>query len=295
MKIVTELALSLKNSPQVKRWLDAFSETAQLPVYFAPAPFKDLGIMDQKYANPFCKMVSATERGCGECASFQKKMTENTQSENSQFCGHGLVETTIPIHFDYQLVGYLQTGHIRIQEHPPKSLKRPAWLDKSLQGKERVQLSEFYEGTPTLSQRQYDDRIELLKIIASQIEIFAKDSSVKEKGETSKIALVIDYLKANFKKKISLETISKKVGISRFYLCKLFLKETGVNLLDYLNGLRLENAKLLLHEGDQKIADIAIESGFQSVPHFNQVFKKRIGVSPKQYLKQFLVTTNDLD
>jgi AraC-like DNA-binding protein len=81
--------------------------------------------------------------------------------------------------------------------------------------------------------------------------------------------------------------VSKKVDISRFYLCKLFLKETGVNLLDYLNGLRLEYAKLQLHDTNRKIADVAIESGFQSVPHFNQVFKKRIGVSPKQYLKQF--------
>lgn len=287
MKIATELALSLKNSPQVKRWLDAFSETAHLPVYFAPAPFKDLGIMDQKYANPFCKMVSATERGCGECASFQKRLTENTQTESSQFCDHGLVETTIPIHFDYQLVGYLQTGHVRIQENSQKTLKRSSWLEKSCQGKELVQLAEFYEETPTLTQRQYDDRIELLKVIALQIQIYAKDSVVKEKGETSKIALVIDYLKENFKKKISLEMVSKKVDISRFYLCKLFLKETGVNLLDYLNGLRLEHAKLQLHDGSRKIADIAIESGFQSVPHFNQVFKKRIGVSPKQYLKQF--------
>ncbi len=289
MKIATELALSLKNSPQVKRWLDAFSETAQLPVYFAPAPFKDLGIMDQKYANPFCKMVSATERGCGECSSFQKRLTENTQTECSQFCEHGLVETTIPIHFDYQLVGYLQTGHIRIEEHSQKNLKPSAWLDKSCQGKEKSQLAAFYEETRTLTQRQYDDRIELLKLVGMQIEVFAKDSSVKEKGETSKIALVIDYLKENFKKKISLETISKKVGISRFYLCKLFLKETGVNLLDYLNGLRLEHAKLQLHEGARKIADVAIESGFQSVPHFNQVFRKRIGVSPKQYLNQFAV------
>ncbi|MES2309675.1 MAG: helix-turn-helix domain-containing protein [Verrucomicrobiota bacterium] len=291
MKFATELALNLKNSPQVKRWLDAFSETSRLPVYFAPAPFKDLGIMDQKHSNPFCKMVSATERGCGECESFQKRLAENTQTESTQFCDHGLVETTIPIQVDYRLIGYLQTGHIRIQEHVPKTVTRNSGLEKSGRGKETEAMAQLYEESPTLTQKEYDDRVEILKLIAAQIETFAKNSSVKEKGETTKIAQVIDYLKENFKKKISLETISKKVGISRFYLCKLFLKETGVNLLDYLNGLRLEYAKIELHAGEKKIANIALDSGFQSVPHFNQVFRKKVGVSPKQYLKQFVVTS----
>jgi AraC-like DNA-binding protein len=247
--------------------------------------------MDQKYANPFCKMVSTSERGCGECASFQKRLTENTQSDCTQFCDHGLVETTIPIHVDYRLVGYLQTGHIRIQEHAPKSFTRNlVSLEKSGRGKEFDAMSKLYDQTPTLTQKEYNDRVEILKLIARQLEVYAKTTTSKEKGETSKIAQVIDYLKSNYKNKISLETISKKVGISRFYLCKLFLKETGVNLLDYLNGLRLEHAKLELHEGEKKIADVALDSGFQSVPHFNQVFRKKIGVSPKQYLKQFTVS-----
>lgn len=292
MKIATEIALKLKNSSEVKGWLNSFSEVTRLPVHFAPAPFKGISMLDQKYANPFCKLVAGSERGCGECENFVKKMATNTQSDCSQFCEHGLVETTIPVQSDFQLIGYLQTGHVKIQEHSSADFDtRKGWLAKQANPEELKQLSEFYSQTPVFSKKEYDDRVELLKIIARQMETLAHESHEKEKGETSKIAQVIDYLKANFRKKISLDSIGKKIGISRFYLCKLFLKETGVNLLDYLNGLRLEHAKIQLHEGKKKIAEIALESGFQSVPHFNQVFRKFNNVSPKQYLKQFVVAS----
>lgn len=292
MKIATELALKLKNSSEVKKWLEAYSEVTKMPVHFAPAPFKDLGIMNQKYANPFCKMVAGSERGCGECANFLKKMTTNTQSDCSILCEHGLMETTIPVQCEFRLLGYLQTGHVKIEGKSDKNvLEKDSWLKKQARGEEIKQLKEFYQVTPSFTQVEYDARVELLKILARQMEIFAQSAHVEEKGETSKIAQVMDYLKANYHKKISLETVAKKIGISRFYLCKLFLKETGVNLLDYLNGLRLEHAKLELHQGVKKVADIALESGFQSVPHFNQVFRKRNGVSPKQYLKQFVVVS----
>jgi len=73
-------------------------------------------------------------------------------------------------------------------------------------------------------------------------------------------------------------------GISPFYLSGIFKKETGKNLLAYINSLRIEEGKRLLAEG-REIAEAAALSGFRDAGAFIRVFKKVCGVTPGQYRK----------
>jgi AraC-like DNA-binding protein len=76
------------------------------------------------------------------------------------------------------------------------------------------------------------------------------------------------------------------VNTSSFYFCKLFKKATGLNFTDYVSRVRIEKAKNLLLNPNLRISEIAFEVGFQSLTHFNRVFKKIIGQSPTQYRGQ---------
>src|SRR4029434_1902328 len=60
-------------------------------------------------------------------------------------------------------------------------------------------------------------------------------------------------------------------------------KATGVNFTEYLSRVRIEKAKNLLLNPNLRISEIAYEVGFQSLTHFNRVFKKVAGESPTEY------------
>jgi AraC-like DNA-binding protein len=69
----------------------------------------------------------------------------------------------------------------------------------------------------------------------------------------------------------------------------MFKKATGINFTDYVARVRIEKAKNLLLNPNLRISEIAYEVGFQSLTHFNRVFKKILGRSPTDYRTQLLM------
>ena len=82
---------------------------------------------------------------------------------------------------------------------------------------------------------------------------------------------------------LSLGSVARAVNTSTFYFCKMFKKATGLNFTDYLSRVRVEKAKNLLLNPNARVSEIAYEAGFQSLTHFNRVFKKVAGQSPTAY------------
>jgi AraC-like DNA-binding protein len=66
----------------------------------------------------------------------------------------------------------------------------------------------------------------------------------------------------------------------------MFKKATGINFTDYLSRVRIEKAKNLLLNPNLRVSEIAYEVGFQSLTHFNRVFKRVVGQSPTEYREQ---------
>ena len=91
------------------------------------------------------------------------------------------------------------------------------------------------------------------------------------------------YIQDHQDEDLSLSQVAKAVNTSTFYFCKLFKKVTGLNFTDYVSRLRIEKAKNLLLNPNLRISEIAYEVGFQSLTHFNRVFKKIMGQSPTEY------------
>jgi AraC-like DNA-binding protein len=70
----------------------------------------------------------------------------------------------------------------------------------------------------------------------------------------------------------------------------MFKKVTGINFTDYLSRVRIEKSKNLLLNPNLRVSEIAYEVGFQSLTHFNRVFKKILGQAPTEYRAQLLGT-----
>lgn len=116
---------------------------------------------------------------------------------------------------------------------------------------------------------------EIAKLVCSVDEASKKEIPV--------VSLVKDLVKERFTHDILLKSLAEELGISIFYMCHLFKKETGLTIIDYKNQLRITRAKYLLINTNMKITEITQECGFGSDSYFSKVFIDSEKVSPTQY------------
>ncbi|HIU34975.1 MAG TPA: PocR ligand-binding domain-containing protein [Candidatus Pullichristensenella excrementigallinarum] len=91
------------------------------------------------------------------------------------------------------------------------------------------------------------------------------------------------YLLEHFTQDISLASVAEAIGISASYLSHLFKSGLSVTFTEYLAGIRVDFAKQLLQNGEAPVSDIARRVGYEDVNYFIRIFKKTIGLTPKQY------------
>jgi AraC-like DNA-binding protein len=94
---------------------------------------------------------------------------------------------------------------------------------------------------------------------------------------------VMEYVKANYSKKLTLDDIARHVYLSRSYLSSIFKEETGQSLFSYVNSVRVEKSRMFLLDNSISLVDISEMCGFEDQSYFTKVFKKAMGVSPKKY------------
>lgn len=94
---------------------------------------------------------------------------------------------------------------------------------------------------------------------------------------------VTEYIKANFRKIISLEEAAKYCGYSKFYFSRMFKEMTGMLFVDYLAAYRIREAVRLMETTNFSQLDIALEVGFNSYQRYVFSFKKMYGETPKRY------------
>ncbi|MNI18691.1 HTH-type transcriptional regulator YesS [compost metagenome] len=93
---------------------------------------------------------------------------------------------------------------------------------------------------------------------------------------------VVLYLHEHYMTGLSLESCADMFGTSPYTLSRAFKQIVGINFIDYLTNLRIENAKKLLKDSDLKINEVAEKVGYQH-SYFNRLFKKYEGITPSRY------------
>lgn len=104
---------------------------------------------------------------------------------------------------------------------------------------------------------------------------------------TEEIQKALFYIENNLYDEISLDSISKHVGLSKFHFQRVFKKQLNSGVYKYIQKRRISNASLLLLNSELKIIDIALISGFSSQEAFSRTFKLYYQLPPRQYRLQF--------
>lgn len=97
---------------------------------------------------------------------------------------------------------------------------------------------------------------------------------------------VMEFIRTNYEKKISLEHVAGYVHLSSSYVGSLFRRKTGQTVSAYLNQVRIEKSKALLSCGELPISDVSYLCGFGDQSYFTRVFKKQTGLSPNKFRQQ---------
>ena len=107
--------------------------------------------------------------------------------------------------------------------------------------------------------------------------------AVPETKHTDTIQKVMEYVNANYMKRITLNDISDHVSFSVSYLSRIFKEEKGLSLSSYINEVRIRNAKSMLLSSDIPLSSLAYCCGFDDQSYFSKVFKKLTGATPGKY------------
>lgn len=108
-------------------------------------------------------------------------------------------------------------------------------------------------------------------------------------GKTTKSTMerVVQYIRANYNRELRLEILAGIFGYNSAYLGKVFHQYTGENFNNYLDEIRITEAKRLLSMDEYKVYEVAEMVGYSNINYFHNKFKKYVGMSPLSYKKQF--------
>lgn len=111
--------------------------------------------------------------------------------------------------------------------------------------------------------------------------LLVRNSSVQ--GYTLVIQRAVNYINLNLEKDLSLKHLGEVCSVNPSYLSALFKKEMKINITEYISRQRIHLAVNLLDSKNMQIQDVAAACGIYDVNYFRKVFKKQMGITPKEY------------
>lgn len=106
--------------------------------------------------------------------------------------------------------------------------------------------------------------------------------------EPDTIQQIKQYIADHSHEDISLEAIGRMVGLSPFYISKMFKEQLGINYIDFLTECRIKKAIKLMSDPGLSLKEITYMVGYHDPNYFSKVFKKMCEVSPTEYRKTLL-------
>lgn len=276
----------LADSQIFQDYARAFGDATGLPLRLSPTDDWHLALRGSRHENPFCALLARQNKACVACRKTQHELTSTAQEQPCTVtCFAGLYETAVPLRSGEQLIGFLRTGEVLPHQPTERDFSRVRRrLDKLGMKINAEKLHEAYFHSQVFSPQRYEAVLKLLQIFAQHLSIFASQVVLQsENAERPCITKAREFINANHTENLSLTAVAQAAHMSTFYFCKQFKKATGLSFTEYLSRLRIEKAKAQLLKPNLRVSEVAYEVGFQSLTHFNRVFKKLNGESPTNY------------
>ena len=123
--------------------------------------------------------------------------------------------------------------------------------------------------------------------ILTELFLLGLKNSTSQAEKSDIIKIILQYINEHLMSKNTLIDIAHNANIDKYYLCKIFKRNLGVSVGNYITTQRISVAKQMLAETDMKIAKISDACHFSDNSTFTKTFTREVGMTPSDYRKKY--------
>lgn len=131
----------------------------------------------------------------------------------------------------------------------------------------------------------------LLSLIALLFPYCTENSALSdtESAHMQKVKTALEYISEHYTEPVTIAEIASACYFSEYHFMRLFKRYVGMSCTDYIKSLKLQKAAELFENGEQSILDVSLRVGFHNLSYFYREFRKKYGMTPKQFLAKTAV------
>jgi AraC-like DNA-binding protein len=237
-------------------------------------------------AQPFCRALNALPGGKELCAMCDQSKFLEARRDGQALryrCHAGLREFVIPVIRDGQTIALLQCGQVH-DRAPSAAEWKQARKSLVSAGIRAPVLRPLFQRNRVLTPARQDDLLELLALVAARLDHSDERQLETAPGQTqAALGRAMTHIETHLAERLTVEAIARTANLSTRSLMRLFRKQVGTSVVNFILRRRVARARQLLQQDGRTCAEIAFECGFGSVQHFNRIFRRLEKASPTQW------------
>jgi AraC-like DNA-binding protein/ligand-binding sensor protein len=278
----------LERLPVVKYYEAAFRKATGVSLKVMPpgdsCSRRQIGSED----NAFCCLAAGTPGGCAACLETETRVQRSAAKKlvlQQIHCYAGLTVVAVPVLSGGRHLATVVSGQVFRREPTQRDFAMVVkMLGGGMNGDWEKKARKAYFETPVLTADRFQAVIQLLNVFVQYLaDLGSRQAIACSEVEPEAVASAKQFVQSHAEEPINLEQVVQHVNVSRFYFCKLFKKATGMTLTEYISHVRVEKAKALLVDPSLRVSEIVYAAGFGSIPRFNSVFRRYVGMPPTEY------------
>lgn len=273
--------ISTFNLTKLNALLKDFYTITQIRITVFDETFRELAAYPEQIA-PFCQILRTDDVARAECKKCDAHACETAARERSAYtyqCHAGLTESIVPLYMGNITIGYLLFGHVF-----PYASHEEGWAVirkkcKDYQVNFDALKSACYE-RPLIPADYIDAAAHILQAVASYLCL----ERMAILGQKELPVQIDEYIMEHYTEEIDAGTICEHFKIGKTTLYEIANQNYGIGIAAHIRHLRIEKAKqLLISQPEMNISEIADACGFHDYNYFITMFKRFVGMPPKQY------------
>lgn len=254
------------------------------------------GIIRRKFeegeGNPVCSLIRADRVGLRRCTACDRRYHSQVAASGKAqryVCHAGFWDIAVPVFVFGRHVATISSGQLLREPRSPAAFRRFRERLPWLKVPER-DLRAAYEGAPYLPRERIACVMQLLELFARQLcESAQRIRDLQAQLQRVEIRRAREFVEREFRDPaLTLGQAASHAGLSPAHFSHVFRQTTGTSFIRFIQTRRVAEAKKQLAETQNSITDICYACGFNSLTHFNRVFRAFERLSPRQY-REFLL------
>lgn len=282
---------AIVRSPIVHEFVNAFHQATGVAMRISTPGHQRHRVAFGRQENPFCGLIAKVAGGCRACEALQVQLQhrlEHKLAPQTARCVAGLTDLAVPIIVAGDHVATLWAGQILLEPPTPRQFERIRRVLVSWGLAEQLpQLRSAYFQVPVRSATEHRAIVHLLAFFAQYVgENASRWLVARQRHDPEFIGQAKAFIHSRCGDEITLREVAHHVRLSPWHFSRRFKQCTGMSFVEYVNRVRVENAKQHISAPHARVSDAAFAAGFQSVSQFERMFRRFTGVAPSLYRSQ---------